>query len=40
MAGDRERAVTHYLAAAAGTRSIPERNYLMTKAAGLRGSAT
>jgi RNA polymerase sigma factor (sigma-70 family) len=35
MAGDHERAVAHYRAAADGTLSIPERNYLMTKAARL-----
>jgi predicted RNA polymerase sigma factor len=36
MAGDHEAASAHYLAAAAGTRSIPERNYLTTQAARLR----
>jgi predicted RNA polymerase sigma factor len=35
MAGDIERASTHYRAAAEGTASIPERNYLITKAAAL-----
>jgi predicted RNA polymerase sigma factor len=35
MAGDRERAIVHYRAAAARTASIPERNYLTTKAARL-----
>ena len=35
MAGDHERAVLHYRAAAVQTMSIPERNYLMTKAAKL-----
>ena len=35
MAGDRERAVAHYRAAAERTTSIPERNYLITKAARL-----
>ena len=34
-AGDRERALTHYRAAAARTRSLPERNYLLTRAARL-----
>jgi len=32
MAGDRERAIVHYRAAAERTASIPERNYLTTKA--------
>jgi RNA polymerase sigma factor (sigma-70 family) len=31
--GDRERALAHYRAAAARTASIPERDYLLTKAA-------
>jgi predicted RNA polymerase sigma factor len=35
MAGDRERAIEHYRAAAERTTSIPERNYLTTKAARL-----
>lgn len=35
IAGDHERAVLHYRAAAERTMSIPERNYLMTKAAKL-----
>ena len=35
-AGDREKAIEHYRAAAAGTTSIPERDYLLTKVAGLR----
>ncbi len=35
MAGDHESAVLHYRAAAERTMSIPERNYLMTKAAKL-----
>jgi RNA polymerase sigma factor (sigma-70 family) len=35
MAGDRERAIRHYRAAAERTTSIPERNYLTTKAARL-----
>ncbi|HEX6669648.1 MAG TPA: hypothetical protein VF061_08830, partial [Gemmatimonadales bacterium] len=34
-AGDREAAMTHYRAAADGTASLPERNYLLTKAARL-----
>ena len=40
MAGDREQALAHYRAAAARTLSIPERNYLTTRAARLatRGS--
>jgi predicted RNA polymerase sigma factor len=33
MAGDEERAVAHFRAAAARTTSIPERDYLTTKAA-------
>jgi len=32
MAGDPERAIVHYRAAAERTTSIPERNYLITKA--------
>jgi predicted RNA polymerase sigma factor len=35
MAGDRERAIVHYRAAAERTASIPERNYLTAKAARL-----
>jgi predicted RNA polymerase sigma factor len=35
MAGDRERAIVHYRVAAERTASIPERNYLTTKAARL-----
>ncbi len=35
MAGDHERAIVHYRAAAERTTSIPERNYLTTKAARL-----
>jgi predicted RNA polymerase sigma factor len=38
MAGDKERALVHYRAAAERTMSIPERDYLTTKAA--RVSAT
>jgi len=36
FAGDRAAALRHYLAAAERTASLPERNYLMTKAARLR----
>ncbi len=35
MAGDPERALAHYRAAAERTASLPERNYLITKAARL-----
>ncbi len=35
LAGDRERAVAHYHAAAGKTGSLPERNYLLTQAARL-----
>jgi hypothetical protein len=35
MAGDTDSAIAHYLRAAGRTRSIAERNYLTTKAAGL-----
>jgi predicted RNA polymerase sigma factor len=35
MAGDRQSAVEHFLAAAARTTSIPERNYLSAQAARL-----
>jgi predicted RNA polymerase sigma factor len=38
MAGDHAGAVVHYQAAAGRTTSIPERNYLMTRAARLRGA--
>jgi predicted RNA polymerase sigma factor len=38
MAGDYEGAVVHYRGAAERTTSIPERNYLITKAARLRSS--
>ena len=38
LAGDREAAMAHYLAAAGRTTSLPERNYLMTQAARLRES--
>jgi predicted RNA polymerase sigma factor len=40
LAGDREAAVRHYRIAAGTTTSIPERNYLMTKAARLGESIT
>ena len=36
MAGDPERAIAHFRAAAEQTASIPERDYLMLKAARLR----
>jgi RNA polymerase sigma factor (sigma-70 family) len=35
LAGDRAGAITHYRAAATKTASLPERNYLLTKAARL-----
>jgi len=35
LAGDRERAVEHYRAAASKTASLPERNYLLSQAARL-----
>ena len=35
MAGDRERAITHYQTAATRTASVPERNYLLMQAARL-----
>jgi RNA polymerase sigma factor (sigma-70 family) len=38
LAGDRDAAVAHYLAAAERSTSLPERNYLMTQAARLRES--
>lgn len=38
MAGDREAAIIHYQAAASGTASLAERNYLVTQAARLRES--
>ena len=38
LAGQREQAITHYRAAAARTGSLPERNYLLTKAASLATS--
>jgi RNA polymerase sigma factor (sigma-70 family) len=38
LAGRREQAITHYRAAAARTGSLPERNYLLTKAASLATS--
>jgi RNA polymerase sigma factor (sigma-70 family) len=39
MAGDRERALVHYRTAAERTMSVPERDYLMTKAARLATQA-
>jgi len=36
MAGDHDRALAHYRAAATRTTSIPERNYLTAKAGRLR----
>ena len=38
-AGDPERAIAHYHAAAERTTSIPERNYLLTRAAKLRAGS-
>ena len=38
MLGDTDAALTCYEAAARGTMSLPERNYLITRAARLRGS--
>ena len=40
MAGNREAAIAHYRAAAARTTSVPERNYLATKAARLAADNT
>lgn len=40
MAGDHQRAIAHYGAAAGRTASLPERNYLVTQAARLRESTT
>jgi predicted RNA polymerase sigma factor len=40
MAGDRETAIHHFRAAAGKTTSIPERNYLMAKAADLKVRTT
>jgi predicted RNA polymerase sigma factor len=37
-AGDRDGAIRHYLAAAERTASVPERNYLATRAARLRAA--
>jgi predicted RNA polymerase sigma factor len=39
-AGDREAAVAHYRKAAARTSSVPERNYLVTRAARLAEAIT
>ena len=38
MTGDREGAMAHYLTAASRTTNLPERNYLTTQAARLRGN--
>jgi RNA polymerase sigma factor (sigma-70 family) len=38
-AGDPERALAHYRAAAEGTASLPERNYLLTRAARLAAAS-
>ena len=38
-AGDHQAAIRHYRAAAERTASIPERNYLITKAARLSAHA-
>jgi RNA polymerase sigma factor (sigma-70 family) len=40
MLGDTDVALAHYAAAARGTMSVPERNYLITKAARLRMERT
>ena len=40
MAGDHDGAIAHYRAAADRTTSIPERNYLLTKAGRLRNGVT
>jgi len=40
LAGDREGAVVHYRIAANKTASLPERHYLLTKAARLQGPST
>ena len=39
MAGDHQAAIAHYRAAAAGTTSTPEWNYLTTQAARLAAAA-
>ncbi|MBF6211966.1 RNA polymerase sigma factor [Nocardia puris] len=39
MAGDRPAAIAHYTAAAARTTSVPERDYLMLRAARVRSAA-
>jgi predicted RNA polymerase sigma factor len=36
MAGDREAAIAHYRLAASRATSVPEKNYLITRAARLR----
>jgi hypothetical protein len=38
MAGDRDAAIAHYLAAASRTASLPERHYLTLRAARLSTS--
>ena len=38
-AGDPERALAHYRAAAEGTASLPERNYLLARAARLAAAS-
>jgi hypothetical protein len=40
MAGDKQRALAHYRAAAERTTSLPEQRYLATKAARLKVEAT
>lgn len=37
LAGEHDRAIVHYQAAAARTTNVPERNYLLSQAARLRG---
>jgi predicted RNA polymerase sigma factor len=37
QAGDDDSAIVHYRAAAGRTASLPERNYLMTRASRLAG---
>jgi predicted RNA polymerase sigma factor len=39
LTGDHPSAIAHYLTAANRTTSLPERNYLLTQAARLKGSA-
>jgi hypothetical protein len=40
MAGDHPAAIAHFRAAASRTSSLPERNYLIMKAARLRARDT